>query len=410
MVMVGFVLLIALSNVAMLLMARNATRQREFSLRMALGSGRWELFRQLLTESLLLVSMGGIAAWLFANIATGALGRWAQIESTLAPDHRVLGFTLAVMIFATILLAVAPLRIALAAGPELIVKTSVATSHTDRGVSRTARTIVVMQMAMCVVLLLDGTLLVRTLRNLESTPLGMRVNGLVVFGVTPQNIQSIPENTAFYQDLLSKLRVLPGVESATLLQERIGSGWSSNRRMMVDGRVDQGANATVRSNVAGPDFFHTLGVPILAGRDFKDSDTATSPHVGIINELFAQRFLRNQNPLGHTLVTEHGEFQMTIVGVVKNHKYRSIDEDPIPMAWFMYAQIPVAAKMNVELRVDGEPLAILPSVRQVVQHIDPELPLIQPMTQRVQFDTTISQQLLFARLAGFFAILAIVLV
>src|SRR6185312_12428282 len=124
---------------------------------------------------------------------------------------------------------------------------------------------------------------------------------------------------------------------------------------------------------------------VLAGRDFKDSDTAASPHVGIINELFAQRFLPNQNALGHTIGTEHGEFQMTIVGVVKNHKYRSIDEDPIPMAWFMYAQIPVAAKMNVELRVDGEPLAILPSVRQVVQHIDPDLPLIQPMTQRVQF-------------------------
>jgi predicted permease len=265
-------------------------------------------------------------------------------------------------------------------------------------------------MALCVVLLLGGILLVRTLRNLENTPLGMRVDGLVVFGVTPQNIHSIPENTAFYQELLSKLRVLPGVESATLLEERIGSGWSNNRPMMVDGRVDSGPNATVRSNVVGPDFFRTLGVPILAGREFNASDTATSPHVGIINELFAQRFLPNQNPLGHTIGTEHGEFQMTIVGVVKNHKYRGIKEEPIPMAWYMYEQIPVAAKMNVELRVNGEPLAILPSVRRVVQQMDPDLPLIQPMTQRAQFDTTISQQLLFARLAGFFAILAVVLV
>jgi predicted permease len=410
MLMVGFVLLIALSNVAMLLIARNATRQREFSLRVALGSGRWELFRQLLIESLLLVSLGGIAAWLFANVATTALGKWAQIESTLAPDHRVLGFTLVVMALATVLLGLAPLRIVLAAGPELVTKTSTATSRSDRGISRTSRIIVVMQMALCVVLLLGGTLLVRSLRNLENTPLGMRVDGLVVFGVTPQNIHSIPENTAFYQGLLLKLRALPGIESATVTEERLGSGWSSNRPMMVDGRVDSGDNASVRSNVVGPDFFHTMGVPVLAGRDFKDSDTAASPHVGIINELFAQRFLPNQNALGHTIGTEHGEFQMTIVGVVKNHKYRSIDEDPIPMAWFMYAQIPVAAKMNVELRVDGEPLAILPSVRQVVQHIDPDLPLIQPMTQRVQFDTTISQQLLFARLAGFFAILAIVLV
>jgi ABC-type antimicrobial peptide transport system permease subunit len=101
---------------------------------------------------------------------------------------------------------------------------------------------------------------------------------------------------------------------------------------------------------------------------------------------------------------------MTIVGVVKNHKYRSIDEEPIPMAWYMYAQIPLLAKMDVELRVKGEPLSILPSVRKVVQQVDPNLPLIQPMTQRAQYDTTISRQLLFARLAGFFAILAVVLV
>jgi predicted permease len=410
MMMVGFVLLIALSNVAMLLMARNATRQREFSLRVALGSGRWELFRQLLIESLLLVSMGGVAAWLFANMATGALGKWAEIESTLAPDYRVLGFTLAILVLATLLLGVAPLRIALAAGPKLVLKTSAATSYTDRGISRTGRTIVAIQMALCVVLLLGGILLVRTLRNLENTPLGMRVDGLVVFGVTPQNIHSIPENTAFYQELLLKLRALPGVESATVMEERIGSGWSNNRPMMVDGRVDSGPNATVRSNVVGADFFRTLGVPILAGREFNDSDTATSPHVGVINELFAQRFLPNQNPLGHTIGTEHGEFQMTVIGVVKNHKYRGIKEDPIPMAWYMYAQIPVAAKMNVELRVNGEPLAILPSVRRVVQQMDPDLPLIQPMTQRAQFDTSISQQLLFARLAGFFAILAVVLV
>ena len=410
MTMVSLVLLIALSNVAMLLMARNATRRREFALRVALGSGRWELFRQLLMESLLLVSIGGIAAWLFADVATKALGQWAQIESTLAPDHRVLGFTLIILALATLLLGVAPLRTALASGPGLVLKSSSATSYTDRGISRTGRTIVSLQMALCVVLLLGGALLVRTLRNLENTSLGMRVEGLVVFGVKPQNIHSIPENTAFYQELIRRLRVLPGVESATLMEERIGSGWSNNGGMMVDGRVDAGPSATVRSNVVGPDFFRTLGVPIVAGRDFSYSDTATSPHVGIINELFAQRFLPNQNPLGHTIGTEDGRFQMTVVGIVKNHKYRSIDEDPIPMAWYMYEQIPVAAKMNVELRVNGKPLAILPSVRRVVEQIGPDLPLIDPMTQRAQFDTTISRQLLFARLAGFFAILAVVLV
>jgi predicted permease len=211
---------------------------------------------------------------------------------------------------------------------------------------------------------------------------------------------------------MSKLRVLPGVESVTIMAERLGSMWSDNGDMMVDGKLPEtnGTSRWVRSNVVGPDFFHTLGVPVLAGRDFADSDTATSPHVGIINELFANRFLPNQDPLGHRIGTNDGKYQMTIVGVVKDHKYRSIDEEPIPMAWYMYAQIPITGKMHVELRVHGEPLAILPAARKVVQQMDPNLPLIEPMTQRAQYEVTISQQLLFARLAGFFGLLAVVLV
>jgi ABC-type lipoprotein release transport system permease subunit len=101
---------------------------------------------------------------------------------------------------------------------------------------------------------------------------------------------------------------------------------------------------------------------------------------------------------------------MTIVGVVKDHKYRSIDEEPIPMAWYMYAQIPMVGPMNVEMRVHGDPLAILPAARKALQQLDPNLPLIQPMTQREQFDTTISEHILFARLAGFFGFLAVILV
>jgi len=132
--------------------------------------------------------------------------------------------------------------------------------------------------------------------------------------------------------------------------------------------------------------------------------------VGIINEQFAERFLPNLNPLGHTIADDRGRFTMTIVGVVKDHKYRSIDEAPIPMAWYMYAQIPMTGPMQVEMRVHGDPLAILPAARKIVQQIDPNLPLIQPLTQRAQYDTSISHQLLFARLAGFFGFLAVVLV
>ncbi len=345
-------------------------------------------------------------------MATRLLGNWAQIESSLAPDRAVMLFTLGVLALASLLFSLAPLRVALAGKAELALKTSAATSNTDSGKARMGRTIVALQMTMCVVLLVGAGLLIRTLQNLENTPLGMRVDGLVVFGVKP-NIASLPEGRLFYRNLLDKLRVQPGVESVTIMAERLGSWWSDNSAMMVDGRlpdVANGSSRTVRSNVAGPNFFTTLGVPVLEGRDFADSDTATSRPVGIVNEEFAKRFLPNQNVLGHTTGLDNGQYTMTIVGVVKDHKYRSIDEEPIPMAWYMYAQIPIVGPMQVEMRVHGDPMAILPEARKAVQELDPNLPLIQPITQRAQFETTIAHQILFARLAGFFGLLAVILV
>jgi predicted permease len=365
-----------------------------------------------LTESLILVTLGGLLAWAFAMMAARLLANWAQIESSLAPDRTVLLFTLGILVIAALLFGLAPMRVALAGRAELALKTSAATSNLDAGKSRTGKIIVALQMAMCVVLLVGAGLLIRTLRNLENTSLGMRVDGLVVFGVKP-DIPSVSAGVAFYQNLMSKLRILPGVESVTIMDSRIGAWESNNSNMLVDGRLPEVANGgsrTVRSNVVGPDFFTTLGVPILAGRDFADSDTAKSPHVGIINEEFAKRFLPNQNPLGHNIGTDDGRYTMTVVGVVKDHKYRSIDEAPIPMAWYMYAQIPVIGEMHVEMRVKGAPLAILPSAQKVVQELDPNLPLIRPMTQRAQYDTTISSQIMFARLAEFFGLLAVALV
>jgi predicted permease len=407
MAMVGLVLLIALTNVVMLLMARNAARQREFSLRLALGARRSELLRQLLTESLLLVIVAGALAWGFAQLATRMLGQWALIESSLAPDKTVLLFTLAVLAFSAVLFGLAPFRVAIAGGAELALKTSAATSSADAGKTRTGRIIVALQMALCLVLLVGGGLLLRTLRNLENIPLGMQTDGLVVFGLNPQGLHPEARLVSFYQELQRRLRILPGVESVTVMASRLGSGWSNNNNVMVDGKDPDAATGKptlVRSNDIGPDFFHTLGVPVVLGREFTDADNATSPYVAIVNELFAQRFLPNQNPLGHRV---NG---LVIVGVVKNHKYRSMNEEPIPMAWWDYAQAPEEGQLQVEMRVRGDALAILPEVRKVVAQMDPDVPLIQPLLQRKQFERTISQQLMFARLGEFFGLLAIGLV
>jgi len=407
MAMVGLVLLIALTNITTLLLARNSARQREFSLRLALGAGRADFLRQLLIESALLVAAGGALAWAFARAATRLLANWAQIESSLAPDRTVLLFSMTLLIVAAALFALAPLRLAMHGGPELALKTSAAASNADSAKTRFGRAIVAMQMALCVVLLVGAGLLVRTLRNLENTPLGMDTDGLVVFGLNPQSIYSEPQVVQFYQVLQQRLGSLPGVESVSIMRDRIGSFWSNNSNVTVDGHnPDAGKTAStlVRENEIGPGFFHTLGVPVLAGREFTEADNRKSPYVAVVNKRFVDTFLPGQNPLGHKVD------MFTIVGVVANHKYRSIDEAPIPMAFWDYAQAPQESGMNIEMRVRGDALAILPSVQKTVAQMDPDLPLIEPMLQRAQYEQTISKQLMFARLAEFFGLLAVVLV
>lgn len=406
--LVGLVLLIALTNLIMLLMARNAARQREFSLRLALGARPAELLRQLLTESFLLVALGGALAWIFAVLATRVLARWALIESSLAPDRTVLLFTCAVLAVSAVLLGIAPFRTAISGGAQLALKTSAAAAHTDAGKSRLGKTIVALQMAFCVVLLVGAGLLTRTLANLRNIPLGMNTSGLVVFDLNPQTVHNQPQLVRFYQQLQNRLRALPGVESTTVMSTRLGSWWSDNDSFTVDGqpaRAADGSLAIERSNDIGPDFFHTLQVPILLGREFRDADGTSKQRVAIINELLAERFFPNGSPVGHHIK------DFTIIGVVANHKYRSMDEMPIPMAWWDYAQGPGEGEMTVEMRVRGaDPLAILPAAQKVVAQMDPNAPLMQPMLQREQFETTIAQQLLFARLAEFFGLLAVVLV
>jgi predicted permease len=412
MAMVALVLLIALSNVVMLLIARNANRQREFSVRLSLGAGRTQLFRQLLTESALLVALGGGLAWLIACAGTRALAAWAQIDSSLSPDATALSVTLAILVLAALLFGLAPLRTSLAGGTGLVLKSASAVTNQSVGGSRSARIVIALQMAFCLSLLVGAGLLVRTLRNLENTPLGFHPGGLVVFGIRPQQTHTADEGIAFYQLLLSRLRALPGVESVSLAENRPGSGWSNNNGApQIDGHKppnSDGEQGMVRENAIGSDYFHTLGVPILAGRDFTDADTARAPKAAIVNSTFAKRFLPGQSAVGHSLLFWGVNAQ--IVGVVKDHKYTGVTENTRPMLWLPFTQSGGPGEMHVEMRVAGDPLAILPAAQNAVRQIDPDLPLLKPMLQQVQFDQSISQQILFARLAECFGLLAILLV
>lgn len=414
MAMVCLVLLIAMSNVVMLLMTRNASRRREFSVRLALGAGRREMVRQLLTESALLVALGGIAAWAFALGATHALGSWAQIESNLQPDRTVLWFTLSVLLLLALVFGLAPLRAAMSAGPEMVLRSSATVSHATSQVMRAGNAVIVTQVAMCVVLLVSAGLLLGTLRNLLKTPLGQKPEGLLVFGVHPQHAHTKEESIAFFVALQQRLRTIPGVESVSMATNRPGSGWSNNNSgMLVDGHKPNGIEpeqAGFRGNVVGADYFRTMGVQVLEGRDFSDADSASAPKVLIVNETFAKKYVGTLNAVGHVISDPKGVDQDLIVGVVKDHKYTSITEEAMPMLWTAFSQGGAVNQLNVEIRGPGDPIAMLPTVRKMIAQIDPDMPLLEPMSQSAVFEQSISQQALFARLAGCFGVLAVVLI
>ncbi len=414
MVTVGLVLVIACSNVAMLLVARNSSRQREFSLRSALGAGHLRLFRQLLTESLLLVAAGGAAGWLLALWASEALARWAGSDVNLAPDHTVLLFTLAISFAAALVFGIAPLRGVARVAPWLALRTSGTSARQDRAGFRTGQVVVAMQMAMCLALLVGAGLAVRTLLNLENANLGLRAQGLLVFGITPpQSLRSDAEVIRFHQGLMGRLRILPGVESATLVQNRPGTGGSNNTIVFVDGVQphEKIIDSLVRWNAVGSDFFHVVGTPILMGRDFQETDSATAMKVAIVNQTFVDRYLTGHQPLGHRIALDESKATpYTIIGVAQNSKYTEVREKDSPMAYFPYTQIPDIATMQIELRTHGNPAALLPAVHHVVHDFGPDLALLQPMTQQAQFEASFSQEHLFARLALFFGLLAALLV
>jgi predicted permease len=411
--LVILVLLIASTNVALLLMARNEARQREFSLKLAIGAGKQHVFRQLLTESSLLVMAGAALGWIFALFATSRLARWSQIESGLDPDRTVLLFTLATSVLVAIAFGLAPLWVALRAPISGVLKATSAGATQDRERRLGGRILMSSQVAICLFLLVAAGLLLRTLRKYQTEDLGIEADGLLVFGVTPQHARTTQETVAFYRELLDRIRALPGVRNATLVESRPGSGWSDNNDFMLDGVYaleKNGSHALLRSNDVGPNFLGTLGIPVLEGRDISDADTGAAPPVAIINETFRKRFLANTSPLGHKIFegTPGGRI---IVGVAKDSKYTSATEEPTAMAYYPVAQrIREGEALAVEVRSAGKPLLLLAPVAKAVHDIDPDVPLQKPSTQEADFELSYAQPTMFARLAGFFGGLAALLV
>jgi predicted permease len=405
MALVGLVLLIACTNVALLVLARNSVRRREFAVRLALGARTARVFRQLLTESVLVVSAGGLLGWALATGATRVLAAWARIDAGLAPDSRVLFFTLAVASLSALAFSLVPLRGATRITIEQELKSSSQSMSQSRSRVRGGNAAMALQIAMCLALLTASSLTVRSLLNYERQDLGMQAQSLLVFDVTPQNISDDVQAVLFYRRLLDRIQSIPGAQSASLVRGRPGIGWTSTEGFRLDGvepHDTSGSRIETHYNDVGPGYFQTMGIPLLQGRDFNTADTADKPGVVVVNEEFVRRFLKN-GALGHRIDDHPGS---EIVGVVKDSKYAHVAEGAVPMVFYALAQRGMRGELTVEVRALGSPSALLPAMQRAARELDPNMPLQKPLTQAAQFEESYLTPRLFSRLTVGFGFLA----
>ena len=416
MIVVGAVLLIACVNVANLLLVRSTARAREIAVRLSLGASRVRLIRQLLLESVLLASLGGLLGLAFAywgcTLLIAMMQRGNQrLLIDVHPDPLILAFTAAACVFTGILFGLAPAFRATRVDLTPALKQTAATSGTTADKMRLTRLLVVGQVALSLVLLFGAGLFVRTLVNLDSQNVGFSRDNLLLFGVAPREAGYTGERYAnLCRDIQTRVARLPGVKSATSSLHLLLSGGSRGETIKIPG---YSAGPGERLNVAvlpvGSDFLDTMGIRLLQGRDLAVQDDENAPKVALINKTLAEKYWSGQNPVGRHF--KMGKLDMEIVGVVEDTKYSSLRRDVPPTVYHPYVQdIDSMPQMHFEVRTQGDAAALIPSVRAAVASIDNRLPLFDVKTQTQQIDELLSQERLFAKLTGFFAVLALLLV
>jgi predicted permease len=416
-VLVGLVLLVACANVANLLLARGAARQREIAVRLALGASRTRLLRQLLTESVLLGLLGGLAGLVLAYwgrsalLALQPLGR-SGLMLDLPLDWRVLGFTTTVAVATGVLFGLAPAWRA----TRLDLNAEFAGGARTLGGgsrSRLARSLMVVQVALSLVLLVGAGLFTRTLLNLQQVDAGFNRRQLLVFSVDAFTGSRKREELApLYSRIAERLAALPGVQVVTYSQMPLLFGYSWTSGATIQGRpAVSGENNSVLMNGVEPAFFSTYELPVILGRAFTARDDAAAPKVAIVNQAFAQKYFGGESAIGRRFGTggpdSAAEFE--IVGVVRDARAIRLKDAPRPAVYLPYAQLRNARSGYFALRTAGDPASLAPALRAAVTGIDPTLPISNLRTQEETVARSLAPERLFARLAGFFGGLALLL-
>lgn len=412
----GLVLLLACVNLANLLLARAATRQREMSTRLALGAGRAHILRQVLTESLLLSGLGGAAGLVLGYFGRNAIPRlltdpWRPARMQVDFDWRVLLFTAGISLATGILFGMVPAWQATRADVNTAIKdTSHATANRHR--MWFGKGLVVVQIALSTILLIGAGLFVRTLVNLGHTPLGFRADHILLFQVNPPlSRYDDARMIRLYQQLQEKFAAIPGVRSVTMSNIAIIGDGHSGDSFHVSGTPVRKDEERVQTNGVGTDFFETMGIPILQGRGFNAQDTPTSPKVAVINRALAQQFFPNENPIGRAFETdpEDAAGPVEIVGIAADTRYADLRSPTPPTFYLSYQQQLTAGRRVVEMRTAAEPASVVSQARAAIASLDRDLPLINVRTMTEQIDATMSGERIFAQLTSGFGILALVL-
>jgi predicted permease len=416
--LVSLVLLAACANVANLLLARGAARRREIALRLALGASRSRIVRQLLAESLLLAFLGATLGALFAQCSRGLLVGLRQFGGSpavlnLPLDGRVFGFTIAVTVGAALLFGLAPaLR---ATRINLTAEFQGGARQLGAGArSRLSQSLMVAQIALSLVLLVGTGLFVRTLRNLQNVDPGFNSHQLALFRIDAVSAGYTQEQFAALQARLqTRLESIPGVRAATFSRVALLAGVRSNRRITAPGYTPPpGASMIFNLNGLAPNFLAAMEIPLVLGRGFTDHDAGAGPKVAIVNQAFARKIFGDENPVGRRLgfskAPVAGETEIEIVGVARDAKYTGLREAAPPTIYVPATQMPEGVA-NYCVRTAGNPAAIFPAIRAAVSELDPTLPVINLRTQDEQIARINSEELLFARLSGFFGFVALTL-
>jgi predicted permease len=414
MTMVALILAIACSNIANLLLARGAARRREIAVRLSVGASRGRVIRQLLTESVLLASIGGalgiaLACWGIRVLTTLLANGRENFTLHAEVNLNVLAVTLGLSVLTGVLFGLAP-----AVQSTCVDLASALKDTGGRGTAGPRRRIVpgsalaVAQVAFSLLLLVSAALFDRTVASLHAIPLGFTREHVLLFTIRPRAVGYEGAAAArLFETIRERLRQLPGVSDVGISQQPLPAGGGTRARVSVDGLTsDESAGHAVITSV-GPDFFKTMRIPIVVGREFTAADTAAAPRVAIVNRRFVNvRGL--ENPIGRTITLGRDRYQ--IVGVSENALSFNLKETGFPAIYFSYLQSSqTVSQMTYEIRTDGDPLAVAGAVRAIVRDADSRLAIHGMKTQVEHIDQAISTEITLARLCSAFAAIALVI-